>query len=92
MIDPGNLVRPAWPRGSAKVFLTEVEGGTQLTYSAKVHISGKLAQVGSRLGAKLPAEYLRALLAALVLGVAIKLAFGLFTPPSDIYSVSTIND
>jgi uncharacterized membrane protein YfcA len=50
------------------------------------------AQIGSRMGAKLPAEYLRAMLAALVLGVAIKLAFGLFTPPSDIYSVSTIND
>lgn len=31
------------------MLLTEVEGGTQLTYSAKVHISGKLAQVGIRL-------------------------------------------
>jgi uncharacterized protein len=48
------------------------------------------AQIGSKMGAKLPAEHLRAMLAALVLGVAIKLAFGLFTPPSDVYSVSVI--
>ena len=48
------------------------------------------AQFGTRIGAKLPGEYLRAMLAALVLGVAIKLAFGLFTPPADIYSVSVM--
>lgn len=36
-------------KGSAKVVLTEVDGGTQLSYSANVQISGKLAQVGSRL-------------------------------------------
>ena len=48
------------------------------------------AQFGSRLGAKLPAEYLRALLAVLVLGVAIKLAFGLFTPPEDVFSVGVM--
>ena len=46
------------------------------------------AQIGTKLGNKLPAEYLRGMLAALVLGVAIKLAFGLFTPPDNIYSVS----
>ncbi len=50
------------------------------------------AQVGSKLGTKLPADYLRGMLAALVLGVAIKLAFGLFTPPSDIFTVSLIDD
>ena len=48
------------------------------------------AQFGSRIGARLPAEYLRAMLAALVLGVAIKLAFGLFTPPSDVFSVEVM--
>jgi len=48
------------------------------------------AQFGSKIGAKLPAEYLRGMLAALVLGVAIKLAFGLFTPPSDVFSVSVM--
>ena len=48
------------------------------------------AQFGSKWGAKLPAEYLRALLAALMLGVAIKLAFGLFTPPADVYNVSIL--
>jgi uncharacterized protein len=50
------------------------------------------AQFGSKFGARFPAEYLRGMLAALVLGVAIKLAFGLFTPPSDIFSVSLIDD
>ena len=50
------------------------------------------AQFGSKLGAKLPAEYLRGMLAALVLGVAIKLAFGLFTPPSDVFSVSVMEE
>ena len=61
---------------------------------AALLLSGSVfgAQLGSRLGAKIPAEYLRAMLAALVLGVAIKLAFGLFVPPDDIYSVSIIDD
>lgn len=48
------------------------------------------AQFGTKIGAKMPAEYLRAMLAALVLGVAIKLAFGLFTPPADAYSVEVV--
>ncbi len=50
------------------------------------------AQIGTRIGAKIPNEYLRAMLAVLVLGMAIKLAFGLFTAPDNIYSVSVIND
>ena len=47
-------------------------------------------RMGTRLGNKLPADHLRALLAALVLGMAIKLAWGLFTPPADIFSVSVM--
>ena len=50
------------------------------------------AQFGSKLGARIPSEYLRGMLAVLVLGVAIKLAFGLFIPPDNIYSVSVVND
>ena len=49
-------------------------------------------QVGIRIGDKLPADYLRALLAVIVLIVAIKLAFTLFTPPTEIYSVGIIDD
>jgi uncharacterized membrane protein YfcA len=45
------------------------------------------AQLGTRLGAKLPAQYFRGLLTALVLGVAIKLAIGLFLTPANLYSV-----
>lgn len=50
------------------------------------------AQFGIRLGEKLPADYLRAMLAAIVLGVAVKLAFTLFTPPANVYSVDIINE
>jgi len=50
------------------------------------------AQLGIKIGTKLPGEYLRALLAAMVLGIAIKLAFGLFTPPANVFSVSIIDD
>jgi uncharacterized protein len=45
------------------------------------------AQFGTRLGLKLPAEQLRAMLALLVLGVVLKLAFGLFVTPHDPYTV-----
>ncbi len=50
------------------------------------------AQFGTRIGAKLPAEYLRMMLAVLVLGVAIKLAFGLFTAPADVFSVGFLDE
>jgi carbon monoxide dehydrogenase subunit G len=36
-------------KGSAKVTLDEIERGTKLVYTANAQISGKLAQVGSRL-------------------------------------------
>ena len=36
-------------KGGADVHLEEVEDGTKLTYEAKAEISGKLAQLGSRL-------------------------------------------
>ena len=48
------------------------------------------AQLGSKWGAKVPAEYLRALLAVLMLAVATKLAFGLFTPPDDVFNVGVM--
>lgn len=50
------------------------------------------AQIGTKASSRIRAEYLRGMLAAIVLGVAIKLAFGLFTPPESIYNVSIIND
>jgi len=46
------------------------------------------AQIGSRLGAKLPAEQLRGLLALIVILVALRLAFGLFVTPQDVYSLT----
>lgn len=48
------------------------------------------AQFGTRYGSKLPAEQLRALLAVMVLGVALRLAYGLFVQPADIYSITVI--
>ena len=45
------------------------------------------AQYGAKAGQRLKGEQLRALLALLVLAVAIRLAFDLFLPPPDIYSL-----
>jgi len=46
------------------------------------------AQIGTRLATKLPTEYLRGLLALIVLGVAFKLALGLLATPDDVFSVA----
>ena len=46
------------------------------------------AQLGTRFGARLRGEQLRILLALLVLGVGIRLAFDLFTTPIDFYSLA----
>ncbi len=50
------------------------------------------AQFGTRLGTKVPAEYLRGMLALIVIILAAKLAFGLFTPPDNIYTVGILDD
>lgn len=46
------------------------------------------AQLGSRVGLKLPEEYLRAMLASIVLVVAIQLGINLVTTPDHLYSVT----
>jgi uncharacterized membrane protein YfcA len=48
------------------------------------------AQVGGRLGARLPAEYLRLLMALVVLTVAVLLFRQLVATPADLYSVVTV--
>ena len=48
------------------------------------------AQFGTQIGMKLKAEQLRILLAALVLGVCIKLALELLIMPSEVYSLSPV--
>ena len=45
------------------------------------------AQIGTRIGGRLKGEYLRGLLAALVLGVCGKLGFDLVIKPTDLYSI-----
>jgi len=47
-------------------------------------------KIGSELGMRLPAAKLRAMLAAILLLVALKLAFGLFATPDNIYSITVI--
>ncbi len=47
------------------------------------------AQFGARIGHRLRAEELRALLAILVLAVGLRLAFDLITPPADFFSIVT---
>ena len=49
------------------------------------------AQIGTRLATKLPTEYLRGLLALIVLAVAFKLALGLLATPDDIFSLTLEN-
>lgn len=57
-IDEGNSLRldgegkggvAGMAKGGALVTLTDVEGGTQLSYDASASVAGKLAQLGSRL-------------------------------------------
>jgi uncharacterized membrane protein YfcA len=45
------------------------------------------AQIGVRAGARLRGEQLRALLALLVLGVAVKIGFDLVATPADFYTL-----
>lgn len=45
------------------------------------------AQFGSRIGTRLRGEQLRGLLALLVLGMAVKLAYDLVATPADAYSI-----
>ena len=47
------------------------------------------AQIGTVVGTRLKAEQLRILLASLVLGVAIKIAFDLLLRPDELYSITT---
>lgn len=48
------------------------------------------AQFGARIGIRLPAEYLRALLAVMVLAVVIKLGLGLVITPSDPFTIIAV--
>lgn len=75
-------------------FLQAITTQTVDVLLALLLIAGSVfgAQLGIRIGDKLPADYLRAMLAAIVLAVAVKLAFTLFTPPSNVYNVSILDD
>ena len=46
------------------------------------------AQFGARWSSRIPGRYLRALLAVMVVGVAVKLGFDLPLPPADLFSVA----
>ena len=46
------------------------------------------AQIGTRVGAKLPGERMRFLLAAMVVGVCIKMMVDLVSTPDDLYSIA----
>jgi len=49
------------------------------------------AQAGARVGGKLKAEELRALLGLIVLGVCLRMGWDLVAPPGDLYSVSMVS-
>ncbi|MCK4867491.1 MAG: sulfite exporter TauE/SafE family protein, partial [Alphaproteobacteria bacterium] len=46
------------------------------------------AQVGTRVGAKLPGEKMRFLLAAMVVSVCLKMLYDLVSTPGDLYSIA----
>ncbi len=48
------------------------------------------AQIGARAGLKLKGEQLRAILALIVLGVGVRMAYGLIVRPGDLYSISPV--
>jgi uncharacterized membrane protein YfcA len=48
------------------------------------------AQIGTRVGAKLPGEKMRFLLAAMVVGVCIKMMVDLVSMPVDLYSIAVV--
>jgi uncharacterized membrane protein YfcA len=45
------------------------------------------AQIGARMSAKIKGEHLRVMLAVIVLAVAVRLAFDLVIPPSEVFSL-----
>ncbi|MBX6323132.1 MAG: sulfite exporter TauE/SafE family protein [Rhodospirillaceae bacterium] len=70
-------------------FLLALNTGTVDAVLALLLLAGAAAgaQFGTRLGARLSGVHLRILLALLVLGVAVRLSFGLVTPPESMYTV-----
>ncbi|WP_298378154.1 sulfite exporter TauE/SafE family protein [Azospirillum sp.] len=46
------------------------------------------AQFGTKVGSRIPGEQARLMLATIVVGVALKLAWDLFAPPLDVYTLS----
>jgi len=70
-------------------FLQALQNQTvDLTLALALTVGGVIgAQIGGRLGAKLPGEQLRVLLAALILFVAVRLAWELATRPAELFSV-----
>ncbi|HTZ79489.1 MAG TPA: sulfite exporter TauE/SafE family protein [Stellaceae bacterium] len=72
--------------------LQAVENGTVDAVLALMLLVGGVlgAQFGARFGSKLRGEQLRALLALMVLGIAVKLARDLGVRPEDLYSVATV--
>jgi len=74
-------------------FLQAVSTQTVDIILAMLLLTGSVvgAQMGTRIGSRVAAANLRGMLALIVLTVALKLAFGLFERPDDIYTVS-VND
>jgi uncharacterized protein len=74
--------------------LQAVENGTVDAVLALVLLVGGVigAQLGTRFGVKLRGEQLRALLALLVLGIAMKLVVDLTVKPADPYTIEAVSE
>ncbi len=70
-------------------FLQSVQNQTVDIMLALLLLTGSVigAQFGSRFAGRLPGEQLRALLALIVLGVGLRIVYGLVTTPADAYSL-----
>ena len=77
---------------AAVTVLQAVENGTVDMLLVLILLVGGVigAQLGSRLSMRLRAEQLRALLAVIVLGVAVKLCADLAVPPDHLYSLESL--
>lgn len=71
-------------------FLQAITSHTVDIVLAFLLLSGSVigAQIGTKLSGRLPGEWLRGILSLLVLGMALRLAYGLFAVPAELYSIT----
>jgi uncharacterized membrane protein YfcA len=87
---PGtSLFQTIFITASATILQAVTNQTVDLVLALVILIGGVVGvQYGTRFGARMSGEYLRVMLAAIILGVGAKLLFDLTVPPDNIYSVA----